>query len=302
VHPTFEYPVIARCAQAAPWYRPAVPGKLVVRPFWLVLGSLAAGALLAPACKKAAPPTPAPAAPPPVAARAPLVQRPDAAPISCPPESTFAPLAQAAAAGERSGKAAAGRSAKGRVLRTACTVLYEGFYWGAAALSYAEKGPARPSLHFLTGGPASRNLVFDIDPAPTQDLETLIRSSKQVGVTIRRSRGDRSLVRMGVTGQTGTADRPQSRELGLLLQLVAHALPRLLWWGPGDETSVDADGCLSEQTVDFELLFRTRLERFTTTRARRPAGTATAPPCAPASSMQENVTYQATSLKPPRPL
>jgi hypothetical protein len=270
----------------------------------VLVGSLAA-VVLAPACKKAPPPAPPPAAPAPTPAAArPLVQRPDAAPISCPPEETFAPLAQAAAA--TAGKSAGNtrgtaRGATGRVLRTACTVIYEGFYWGAVALSYAEKGPARPSLHFLTGGPASRTLVFDLDPAPAKEIEALIKASKQVTVGIRRSRGDRSLVRMGVIGQTGTAARPESRELGVLIQLVAHAPPKLLWWGPGDQTSVDTDGCLSEQTVDFELLFRSRLERFTSSRARRPEGSGTAP-CASPSSMQENVPYQGTSLKPPRPL
>jgi hypothetical protein len=249
-------------------------------------------ALAAPGCKKAPPPTPpAPAQPAQPAASRPLAARPpDAAPISCPPEASFASLAGAR---------------KGRALRSACTVLYEGFYWGAAALSFAEKGPAKPVFHFLTGGPHSRTLVYDIEPAPAKEIEALIRSSKQVGVVIRRTRGDRSLVRMGVTGQSGSPSRPESREIGVLLQLVAHAPPKVLWWGPGDQTTVEPGGCVSEQTVDFELLFRTRLERFTTTRARAsdpaPAGKP-AQPCAPASSMQENIAYQATPLKSPRPL
>ena len=183
-------------------------------------------------------------------------------------------------------------------------MLYEGFYWGAAALTYNEKGPATPSLHFLTGGPMSRTLVFDVEPAPAKELESLIRSSPKVAVTIRRSRGDRSLVRMGVLGQSGSPTRPESREIGVLLQLVAHAPPKILWWGPGDQTSL-ADGCVLEQTVDFELLFRTRLERFTTTRARPSEAAAAgkpAQPCSPSSSTQENILYQPTALKTSRPL
>jgi hypothetical protein len=218
--------------------------------------------------------------------------RPDAAPVSCPPPQTFAGLA---------GKKGA---STGRALETACVVLYEGFFWGAAALAWNEKGPARPSLHFLTGGPQSRTLLFDVEPAPAGELAALIRSSRKVAVTIRRSRGDGSLVRMGVVGQTGTPVHPESREIGVLLQLVAHAPPKILWWGPGDETS-SAGGCLHQQTVDFELMFRTRLERITTTRSRPLQGAVAgklAPPCSPPSSRQENLTYQATALKSARPL
>ena len=176
-----------------------------------------------PACKKAPPPAPARARPAraaggrprPLAARA-----PDAAPISCPARGR---LRQPGGRPQGDGAAA----------RTACTVLYEGFYWGATALSFAEKGPPRPVFHFLTGGPHSRTLVYDVEPAPAKEIEALIRSSKQVAVTIRRTRGDRSLVRMGVTGQSGSPTRPESREIGVLLQLVAHAPPEGPVVGPG---------------------------------------------------------------------
>jgi hypothetical protein len=220
--------------------------------------------------------------------------RPDAAPISCPPAQAFAALA--APGGKNAGQNA------GRSLRTGCVVLYEGFYWGAAALTFNEKGPAQPALHFLTGGPHSRTLVFDVDPAPAKEIEALIRSSRQVAVNIRRPRGDRSLVRMGVVGNSGTPERPESREIGVLLQLVAHAPPKILWWGPGDQTSVEPNGCQNEQTVDFELLFRTRLQRFTTSRARPAAGAKAAAPCSAPSSTQDEIAYQATALKAPRPL
>ena len=276
---------VGACGQSLPSTRE----KLAV---WrLALLSLGLAALPASACRKSTPP-PGPTAgttvTQQVVAKPTAALRPDAAPISCPPADTFATLTPG----------------KGRALQTACVVLYEGYYWGAAALSWNQKGPARPSLHFVTGGPTSRTLVFDVEPAPARDIESLIRSSPKVAVSIRSSRGDRSLVRMGVVGQSGSPTRPESRELGVLLQLVAHAPPKILWWGPGDQTSV-ADGCVTEQTVDFELLFRTRLERFTSTRARPSEATAAgkpAQPCSPPSSTQENVTYQATALKSARPL
>ncbi len=230
-------------------------------------------------CRKKSAPPRAPATSRPL-----TVARPDAAPISCPAPQAFAGLAPR----------------KGRALRTGCVVLYEGFYWGAGALTWNEQGPAQPTVQFLTGGPYSRSLVFDIDPAPAKEIESLIRGSREVSMNIRRPRGDRSLVRMGVVGVTGTPARPESREIGLLLQLVAHAPPKVLWWGPGDQTTVDASGCVNEQTVDFELLFRTRLERFTTSRSRplAPGGKA----CPSGSSMQDEIAYQATPLKAPHPL
>jgi hypothetical protein len=237
-------------------------------------------------CRKKSPPAPPPTAQPAPTARPLAASRPDAAPISCPAPESFATLA----------------AKKGRTLRSGCVVLYEGFYWGAAALTYNEKGPAQPALHFLTGGPHSRTLVFDVEPAPAKEIEALIRGSREVAVNIRRPRGDRSLVRMGVVGKSGTADKPQSREIGVLLQLVAHSPPKILWWGPGDETSVEANGCVHEQTVDFELLFRTRLQRFTTSRARPPADGKPETGCSPPSSMQDEVAYQATAIKSPRPL
>ena len=236
-------------------------------------------------CRKKSPPGPPPSAQPAPASR-PLAARPDAAPISCPAPEAFASLA----------------AQKGRQLRTGCVVLYEGFYWGAAALTYDEKGPAQPALHFLTGGPHSRTLAFDVEPAPAKEIEALIRGSREVAVAIRRPRGDRSLVRMGVVGRSGTAEKPESREIGVLLQLVAHSPPKILWWGPGDQTTVEANGCVNEQTVDFELLFRTRLQRFTTSRARPPAGGKPGTACSPGSSMQDEVAYQATPVKSPRPL
>jgi hypothetical protein len=312
--------------------RSLLPWKTRARPAGVVLVWLGVLSAATTSCKKAAPPAAPPAAAPatPAVVRSPAAFRPDAAPITCPADEAFAPLARippaargrggasdpagAGAAGPRSSKAVSAAVVAGarrlselktpRPLRTACTVLYEGFYWGAAALTYSEKGAAQPTFHFLTGGPHSRTLVYDVEPAPAKEIEALIRSSQEVRVTIRRTRGDRSLVRMGVIGTSGGPARPESREIGVLLQLVAHAPPKILWWGPGDQTTVEPDGCVAEQTVDFELLFRTRLERFTTTRARPgapPAGGKPAP-CTPPSSMQESVSFQATPLPSPRPL
>ena len=57
----------------------------------------------------------------------------------------------------------------------------------------------------------------------------------------------------------------------MLLQLVAHQPPKILWTGPGDQITTEG-GCISEQLVEFEMLFRTRLERFNITRSRPVAG------------------------------
>jgi hypothetical protein len=59
---------------------------------------------------------------------------------------------------------------------------------------------------------------------------------------------------------------------------------------------VGADGCITEQVVDFELLFRTRLERFTSQRSR-PAPGAKNPSCTTGPSMQDSVPYQPVALK-----
>jgi hypothetical protein len=166
--------------------------------------------------------------------------------IKCPPPETFAPVST------QQGRAL-------RALRTDCVVFSPGRYWLAAALSYDQKTGKAPRLHLLSGGTGSRIIVFDVEPLPTTEVEALIKQSKEVAVTVRKTREDRALVRMGIIGRSGTPDRPEQREAGILLQLAAHAPPKMLWLGPGDQTTTGNDGCITEQAIDFELLFRSRL-------------------------------------------
>jgi hypothetical protein len=259
----------------------------------LALAAGAGGAGLS-ACKKQPPPPPPPAAAPPAAAAPAAPPLPD---IQCPPAETFASL-----------------GGPGRVLRTACVVFSPGRYWLGTALSYADKPagkPAKPGkpgkpgavgagldprLYFLSGSPSSKVMLFDVQPLPVQAIEALIQDSKEVGVQIRRTRDDRSLVRLGITGSKGDATRPDVRELGLLLQLVAHKPPQILWVGAGDQTTTQGD-CITEQTVDFEMLFRTRLERFAGGKSRPvPGGKAEACAGGGGPSMQETVAFQAVPL------
>jgi hypothetical protein len=237
-------------------------------------------------CKKQPPPPP-PAPPPmkPVAAAPAAAPSPPLPAIPCPPAETFAPLKE-----------------KGRALRTDCVEFSPGRYWLAGALSYDEKTGKKPRLHLLSGGTGPRIIVFDVEPLPAADIEALIKQSKEIGVKVRKTREDRALVRMGITGRWGTPERPEQREAGILLQLAAHAPPKMLWMGPGDQTTTGNDGCISEQAIDFELLFRTRLERFTMVRARPVPGGKPAAPCGAGPSMQDSVSYQPRALAAGRPL
>jgi len=235
--------------------------------------------MAAAACKKQSPPPP-PATPPPAPAAAKAPAAPPLPEITCPPESTFTPL-----------------GGKGRVLHTACTVFSPGRYWLATTLSYDQKpGKAgrAPKMSFLSGSPGGRIIVFDVQPLPVAAIAALIKDNKQVGVQIRRTREDRSLVRLGITGSSANPAKPDLREIGMLLQLVAHQPPKILWTGPGDQITTEGD-CISEQRVEFEMLFRTRLERFNMTRTR-PVEGGKPEACAAGPSMQETVAFQGVSL------
>ncbi len=184
------------------------------------------------------------------------------------------------------------------MLHTACTVFSPGRYWLATTLSYEQKpGKAgrAPKLSFLSGSPGGRVMVFDVQPLPVAPIEALIKDNKQVGVQIRRTREDRSLVRLGVTGSSGNPAKPDLREVGMLLQLVAHQPPRILWVGPGDQITTEGD-CISEQRVEFEMLFRTRLERFNMTRTRPVEGGNPQACTAAGPSMQETVAFKGVAL------
>jgi hypothetical protein len=234
-------------------------------------------------CKKKQQPPPPPTQA--AAPGAPATPLPD---IKCPAPETFAPL------GTEQGSPS-------RAFRTDCVVFAPGRYWLASALSYEDKTGKAPRLHLMSGGTGDRIIVFDVEPLPSAEIEALVKQSKEVGVKIRKTHDDRALVRLGVTGRSGTSERPELREVGMLLQLAAHQPPRVLWVGPGDQVSTGADGCINEQVVDFELLFRTRLERFTVVRAR-PAPGAKAANCPTGPSMQDSVSYQPVPLKKGRPL
>jgi hypothetical protein len=279
--------------------------------FGIVLLGLAAGG-----CKKAAPqpPPPPPAAP---IRRAP--PEPELPPISCPPPEAFlapflaqppldaAPASPEDKAGVKPGekpapkpkpakKVAAGK-APARALRTSCVVFAPGRFWLAAALGFDEKTGKNPRLALLSGSPASKMMVFDVVPLPTAPIEKLLSESKEIDVHIRKTRDDHSLVRLGVAGGPG-GDKPDSREVGILLQLMAHKPPAILWMGEGDQVTTDAQGCVVEQAVDFELLFHTRLEQFTIGRPR-PDKTGKVPAtCKAGPSTQESLNYRAQALPP----
>jgi hypothetical protein len=192
-------------------------------------------------------------------------------------------------------KKAAGKSAP-RALRSACVVFAPGRFWLAAVLGYDEKTGKNPRLAMISGSPSSKMMVFDVAPLPVAPIEKLLAESKEVNVHIRKTRDDHALVRMGISG--GPDDKPDSREIGVLLQLVAHQPPKILWVGDGDKVTTEANGCIVEQTVDFELLFRTRLEQFTLGKVRPGPGGTVPPACQVSPSTQESLNYQALALPP----
>ena len=181
-----------------------------------------------------------------------------------------------------------------KTLRVDCTVFAPGRFWLATALSYDEKTGKNPRLGLFSGSPSSRMMLFEIAPLPTEAIEKLIADNKEISVKIRKTRDDSSLVRLGVIGGPG-GGKPDSSEVGMLLQLVAHQPPRILWVGPGDQVA-SADGCVVEQTVDFELLFRTRLERFTTSKPRAGADGKIPATCKSDPGTQESLTFQPVAL------
>jgi hypothetical protein len=228
----------------------------------LLLAALAAG------CRRRPPPPPRAAAPP------------DAGSVHCPPAETLAALV----------------AEKGRTVRVDCFPYSPSYFWTAAALSFDAGNAGPPRVSFITGGPGLATLAFDIDPAPTEAIARLIHDSQGVGVRIRPARSRQHLVRLGVVGRRGA----ESNELALVLQLVAHAPPHLVWVGPGDQTSTGPDGCITERTLEFEMPFRKDLEVFTTSQARPAAPGRTCPSGGPGT--QESVPARAVPLRPARTL
>jgi hypothetical protein len=186
---------------------------------------------------------------------------------------------------------------QGRVTRADCVEYAPGFFWLGAALAFDGGTAAHPRLSLIYGGqPPSQ---FDLQPIPEDDLTRIIRDNRDdLRVSIRKPSPDSRLVRVGVYGQHG-GDRPMADELVLVLRLVAHAPPEVLWVGPGDEVRTTAAGCVSERTVDFEMPFGDRLEMSTAQRAhvRVPGAKAS---CLAAPSTQQTVDYRPQPLKPGR--
>jgi hypothetical protein len=236
--------------------------RLVLRRPCVALLCLAA---LFGGCKKK--PTPPPS----------LVGHPAAArlpTITCPPEDKLV-------------KAVEGDQ-KGRTVRTACVVFAPGYYWLAAAVSYDPKTSGEVRVHLISGGQAGR--ISDVEPVPAAALTDLIKASEQVDVQIRKG-NDNRLVRMGVRGRHGG----DLDEVGMVLQLVAHAPPRLLWVGAGDQRRT-ADGCTTQRTVDFEMPFGTRLEMMTAMRATG------GPQCTSGPTSQQQIESRGVALKAGRDL
>lgn len=266
-------------------------------------GAVVALALAVSACKKAPPPPPTP-----TTVAQPVQKAPELPTIHCPPQETFIPFlveppAETKGEGaDKSGKAKAAVAKKPaggknppRTLRTDCVVFAPGRFWLATALSYDEKTGKNPRLGLFSGSPGGRTILFDVAPLPTGPIEKLIAESKEVGVQIRKTRNDQSLVRLGVKGGPG-GDKADFREVGLLLQLVAHQPPKILWAGEGDQVTTGPDGCVGEQLVEFELLFRTRLERFNVGRIRPGADGKVPATCQADPSTQDSVSYQPIAL------
>jgi hypothetical protein len=186
-------------------------------------------------------------------------------------------------------------AAPGRQFRTDCVVYAPGFFWLGAALAYDPDG-ANPRLSLIYGGQPPG--VYDLDAAPPEALTRLIKAHPDLRVNIRKPSRDSRLVRIGVFGQHGSPDHPEADEVVLVLRLVAHAPPEILWIGPGDQVRTDRSACIVERTVDFEMPFGERLEMTTVQRAHPAAGGKQL--CAAGPSTQQTVEFKAQSLKPSR--
>jgi hypothetical protein len=184
------------------------------------------------------------------------------------------------------------RDQPGRTVRAACVVFAPGYYWLAAAISYDAKTSSEVRMHLVSGGQAQR--ISEIEPIPAAAIAELVKKSDAVEMRIRKG-PDNRLVRLGVMGRRGGNQQPEANEIGMVLQLVAHAPPRLLWVGAGDELR-SADGCNLERTVDFEMPFGNRLEMITSTRAKG------GPSCTSGPASQEQIESKGVALKAGRPL
>jgi hypothetical protein len=175
-----------------------------------------------------------------------------------------------------------------------CVAYNESMFWLAGALIRVPG--AAPRLALVSGSPFVRWLVYDVEPAPIDAIKQLVARSADVQLRVRNGRRERKLVRLGVVGRH-KPDSPDSEEVIVLLRLGAHAPPELVWMGPGDEVTTTPGGCVNERTVDFELLFGTRVEMFASNRIRKKAAD-----CPGGMDTQETVTARPQRLAPGRPV
>jgi hypothetical protein len=218
--------------------------------------------------------------------------------------------------------------APAREVHVRCSGLGVASYWTATALvrETAGREPGKTDgkpggktggegggagVYFLSGGgDPARVTAFDVQVEPHEPLKRLLAESQAVDVVHRMDRTGGHLVRVGVVGKgaTNPGKPPASKELVWLLQLVAHAPPKLLWTGPGDVVEVGADGCVRRHAVDFSMFMGRRLDVLTGTRAERAAGAAAklaqgaADDCVSGPTMQETLGSLAKKLPPGRVL
>jgi hypothetical protein len=189
-----------------------------------------------------------------------------------------------------------------RTVRTGCVGFTTGTSWMAAALGYDTASKAQPRLRLVSGGYGGKPFAFDIEPSPTDELTKLIAASSDVNVTIKMARSDPRLVRVGVAG-TKSDQGPMAREeIAILLELGAHAPPKWLWAGPGNQASRGEDGCVRERLVEFERPFGRRIDMIVSSRAQ-PSGKGAAPQdCSSGPGFQDTLSVNPTPLKPGRQL
>lgn len=186
--------------------------------------------------------------------------------------------------------------------RAGCHSFARAQFTLTAALAWDK--PRAPRLRLVSVSEGSRGFAFDVTPLPP-GLETLLADSRDVSVRVRASE-EGNLVRIGIFGHAPRARDPsEGDEILILLRLVAHKPPQIAWSGPGDRVSLEADGCLVERVVEFQLLFGRRLEMFVSSRGRRGAvslADKVTAPCASGAGTQESLTPWWLSLPPGRAL
>jgi hypothetical protein len=170
------------------------------------------------------------------------------------------------------------------LLRSGCFGFPYGTYWMAGVVHHDRKTGAPPRVQLVAGGSGPGATVFDVKGPATETVAALAKRSDDLEVTLKAGR--RSLVRFGIAGRRGGT----SEEIAIVLQLVAHSPPKLVWVGAGDQVTAAANGCVSETRVSFDTLFGSRLEIYVNHRARR-ADDKPGPPC-PAAGLGSQETVQ----------